>query len=209
VIVRRGGRTVNAAILAPGTAVHVQPHWIVSTVARSRTGLLLWVLGATRDACGNERVDPSSAFGFPLAGRYQGNSIVLSSPNARLQFSFGAVPLQRFELRGAIGTGLSVRPGAALFAQTVCAKVPNYGPELTFTGICNPGGVLAASATFISGAYRGPAATRPKGVGVGAIAIVRPTAADPRLPAARRVSARPGAALSRRRGKRGAAGRRP
>jgi hypothetical protein len=87
-----------------------------------------------------------------------------------------------------------VRPGAALFAQTVGAKVPNYGPELTFTGICNPGGVLAASGTFISGAYRGPAATRPKGVGVGAIAIVRPTATaagaasatlrGPRLPTA-------------------------
>ncbi len=150
--------------------------WIVSTIAKSRTGLLMWVIGAFRDARGIERVDPTSAFGFPLEGRYQGSSIILSSPNARLQFSFGPVPLQRFELRGRLDPNLAIRPGASLFAQTICAQVPNYGPELTFTGICNPTGVLAASGTFISGAYHGSAASRPAGVAAGPITIRRPTA---------------------------------
>jgi outer membrane protein assembly factor BamB len=150
--------------------------WIVSTIAKSRTGLLMWVIGAFKDARGVERVDPASAFGFPLVGRYQGSSIILSSPNARLQFSFGPVPLQRFELRGRLDPSLAIGPGASLFAQTICAQVPNYGAELTFTGICNPSGVLAASGTFISGAYHGSATSRPAGVTAGPIAIRHPTA---------------------------------
>ncbi len=148
--------------------------WIASTIARTGSRVLLWVIGAFKDARGIERVDPHSAFAFPMLGRYAGRSLILSSPNVSLEFSFGLVPLRRFELRGDLGPGLSFQPGVSLYADTVCASVPNYGPELTFTGICNPRGVLAASGTFLSGAYTGTANVRPAGVHIGSLRLVAP-----------------------------------
>jgi hypothetical protein len=50
-----------------------------------------------------------------------------------------------------------------------------YGPELFVTGICNPSGVLAASGTFLSRGYFGPAAARPAGLRRGTVALIRPT----------------------------------
>lgn len=149
--------------------------WIATTIARTRTRLLLWVIGAVQDARGVEHVDPTTAFRFPLAGRYQGSSVILSSRNVPLRFSFGDVPLRRFEIRGELGPDLSFHPGVALYAETVCATVPNYGPELKFTGICNPKGVLAAAGTLISSAYSGPASARPAGVHAGQMSLVPPT----------------------------------
>jgi hypothetical protein len=152
--------------------------WIASTISRTKQTVLLWVIGAHQDAHGRELVDPNSAFAFPLFGRYQGNSVILASPGVPLQFSFGEVPLRRFELRGALDRNLVFNPSANLYAETVCATVPIYGPELAFTGICNPKGVLAASGSFLSRAYRGPADLRPLGVRAGPVTLVRPTAGN-------------------------------
>ncbi len=149
-------------------------HWIASTISRTKGHVLLWVVGALPGPGGRDVVDPARSFAFPLAGRYQGNSVILTSPNVGLQFSFGNVPLRRFELRGQLGKNLSFNPDANLYADTVCAKVPNYGAELLFTGICNPSGVLAASGTFTSAAYHGPANRRPAGVRAGRVSLVRP-----------------------------------
>jgi len=170
--------------------------WIASTIATTGHTLLLWVIGAKPGPGGSEVVDPTSAFRFPLAGRYEGSSVILSSPDVALTFSFGEVPLRRLELRGALSPDLSFRPGASLYADTVCASVPNYGPELTFTGVCNPSGVLAASGTFISSAYHGTANLRPAGVVAGPVSLIAPTATTagrataaltgPRLPSATR-----------------------
>ena len=151
--------------------------WIASTIARSGSRVLLWVIGAVRDARGVERVDPSSAFSFPIAGRYAGGTVMLSSPSVPLTFSFGLVPLRQFSIRGTLGPDRHFRPGVSLYTETVCAHVPHYGAELKFTGICNPSGVLAASGTLIAGPYSGAAASRPSGVRVRRISIVRPTAA--------------------------------
>jgi outer membrane protein assembly factor BamB len=163
--------------------------WIASTIARTRSQVLLWVIGAFRDAHGVERVDPRSAFAFPLAGRYRGDSLSLTSPNVPLEFSFGVVPLRRFELRGDIGGDLRFRPGASVYAETVCATVPNYGPELVFTGICNPGGVLAASGTLMSAAYRGAGAARHAGVRIASVGVARGAAVVARLAGPGRPSA--------------------
>jgi outer membrane protein assembly factor BamB len=146
--------------------------WIASTIARTRHTVLLWVIGAKKGPGGRELVDPSSAFAFPLAGRYEGNSLILASPKVALQFSFGEAPLRRFELRGELGPNLSFAPDANLYAETVCATVPNHGPELAFTGICNPSGVLATSGAFISNAYHGAANVRPAGVRAGRVRLV-------------------------------------
>ena len=102
--------------------------------------------------------------------------MILQDPNVSLTFSFGQVPLSRFELRGALRPDLSFAPDPSLYAETVCASVPNYGPELTFTGICNPQGVLTSSGTFESTAYHGPANRRPAGVHAGPVTLTRPTA---------------------------------
>ncbi len=150
--------------------------WIASTVARQGSHVLLWVIGAQRDARGVERVDPSSAFSFPLQGVSNGRALALSAANVPLEFSFGEVPLRRFDMRGTLGPGLSFAPGAALYTDTVCATVPHYGAELTFTGICNPTGVLAASGTYLSSGYTGSAAVRPAGVRLGPVSLVRPGA---------------------------------
>ena len=147
--------------------------WIASTISRTRSGVLMWVIGALRDARGRERIDAHSAFAFPLAGDTAGRSVILQSANVPLQFSFGPVPLRRFELRGDLAPDLSFRPGASLYAETVCATVPNYGPELVFTGICNPAGILAASGTYLSAAYTGPASARPRGVTLRSLRLVR------------------------------------
>jgi hypothetical protein len=164
--------------------------WIASTIRRTGSRVLLWVTGAYRDARGVERIDPHSAFSFPLEGRYVGDALQLSSPSVPLEFSFGEVPLRTFELRGELGPGLSFRPGASLYAETVCATVPHYGAELAFTGICNPAGVLAASGTFLSAPYRGSAAERPTGVRLAALRLTRPTAGGAGALRARLVGAR-------------------
>lgn len=85
------------------------------------------------------------------------------------------MPLRRFELRGRLGANLSFAPSANLYAETVCASVPGYGAELTFTGICNPKGVLATSGTFISSAYHGAANHRPAGLRAGRVTLRRPS----------------------------------
>ena len=152
--------------------------WIASTIARGKHTVLLWVTGARRGRAGRELIDPRSAFGFPLAGRYEGGSVILADPKVSLTFSFGQVPLRRFELRGVLGPNLSFGPDPSLYAETVCASVPTYGPELTFTGICNPRGVLTTSGTFGSTAYHGPANRRPAGVRAGRVTLRRPTATE-------------------------------
>ncbi|HWE32236.1 MAG TPA: PQQ-binding-like beta-propeller repeat protein [Solirubrobacteraceae bacterium] len=150
--------------------------WIASAIARTKRTVLLWVIGARPGAGGRELVDPTRTFAFPLHGTYAGDAVTLHSPNVSLQFSFGAVPLRTFELRGTLGPGLRFAADANLFADTVCRTVPYYGPELLFTGICNPSGVLAASGAFISRGYTGSANRRPAGVAATAVKLVRPTA---------------------------------
>jgi outer membrane protein assembly factor BamB len=170
--------------------------WIASTIARTRSRVLLWVIGATRDARGAEHVDPTSPFGFPVAGPYSRAAASLSSPSVPLTFSFGIVPLREFMIRGTLGPDLHFRPGVSAYTETVCSHVPHYGAELKFTGICNPDDVLAASGTLIAGPYRGSAAKKPSGVRVAALRLLRPSATragsvsavlhGPGLPLARR-----------------------
>lgn len=157
---------------------------VAGTIARSEPdahgagSVLLWVLGAKRGAGGRRVVDPASDFAFPLAGRYQHDFLLLESQNLNLRFSFGDVPLRRFDIRGQIGADLAFRPGASLSAEVTCAAVPNYGPYLFAAGICNKSGTLAASGTFLTNAYdrSGPANRRPPGVSAGTVTLTRPTA---------------------------------
>ena len=122
--------------------------------------------------------EPASEFAFPLLGRYRRDSLILSAEDLTLTFSFGPVPLDVFQLRGQLGRNLKMRPGANLYAETICADVPVYGPFLPLTGLCNAGGKLVSSGTFITDAYdrHGEANRRPRGLEVESVELERPTA---------------------------------
>jgi outer membrane protein assembly factor BamB len=155
--------------------------WIVGTLERSPPDAngegraLFWIVGA-RKRHGVREVDPGSEFAFPLLGRYRRDSVILSARDLTLTFSFGPVPLNVFQLRGQLRRNLEMRPGANMYAETVCADVPVYGPVLPITGLCNADGNLVSSGTFITDAYdrRGRANRRPRGLGVATITLERP-----------------------------------
>jgi hypothetical protein len=132
---------------------------IAGVVAAGRTrpsgerDVLLWVVGGRRRG-GREVVDPRAGFAFPLAGRLRGDSIILTARDLRLTFSFGDVPLRRFELRARLGRDLRTRPGAGLYAEVTCTDVPVYGAVLDAIGLCKDTGTLPASGTFLSSRQR-------------------------------------------------------
>jgi outer membrane protein assembly factor BamB len=160
--------------------------WIVGTLDVSppdaREGsLLLWVIGARRGEGGVQAADPTSAFAFPLAGRFRDDSVILSDRGLDLTFSFGEVPFTRIDFRGQLSSRLRMRPGANLYAEVMCADVPFYGPFLVpLTRLCNAEGKLVASGTFITRGYspRGPANRRPAGLRVTGVQLERPGATD-------------------------------
>ena len=155
---------------------------IVGTLARSAPNaqgegsVLMWVIGARRGPGGVRVADPKSDFAFPLAGRYRDDFLILSQRDLRLTFSFGEVPIRRFELRAQLDRKLRALPGASLYGEVTCADVPNYGPALNVAGLCNAEGTLVASGTFITDAYdrRGAANRRPRALRVPTIQLERP-----------------------------------
>jgi hypothetical protein len=123
--------------------------------------------------------DPNGTLVFPLAGSYRGNTLLLSVKNAVLTFSFGTVPLRRLDMRFQLAPSMHALPGTSLYAEAVCAQIPNYGAATYLTGICNSQGVLAAAGTFITDPYPavGRANRRPRGLSVGSVSLQQPTAA--------------------------------
>jgi outer membrane protein assembly factor BamB len=156
---------------------------IAGTLAKSRPGpdgvgrFLLWLQGGRRAPGGRFVADPRASLAFPIGGTYRGNEFILSGRNLELTFSFGDVPLERFDIRGRMGADRRVKPGAALYAEALCAKVPNYGPVLAVaTRLCNQDGKLVASGTYVTQPYPGGGANlRPRAVGVSGLSFVRPT----------------------------------
>ncbi len=154
--------------------------WIAGTLERSKPHhgkgtILLWIVGS-RKRGGKLVADPNSDFAFPLVGRYDHDSVILSQRDLTLTFSFGDVPIDLIEFRGQLRPDLRMRPGASLYAEVTCANVPNYGPFLPLTGLCNPEGKLIASGTYLTGRYpRGPANRRPNGLHVDEVHLDRPT----------------------------------
>jgi outer membrane protein assembly factor BamB len=159
-------------------------EWIVSALhvsapdARGEGRILLWVVGSRKNRKGVPIADPRSDFAFPLAGRYRGGDLLLSQRNVGLTFSFGKVPVRRFEVRGRLGGGLRMLD-PALYGEVACAQVPTYGPALFVTGICNTKGDIITLGTFTTSRYarRGPSNKRPRGLRVTAVNLRRPTAA--------------------------------
>ena len=109
-------------------------------------------------------------------GRYRDDSLLLSQRGLNLTFSFGDVPLRRFDLRMQMGADRRAR-GASLTAEVFCPEVPVYGPALVAIGLCNSDPILPSSGTFITGPYRGPANSRPRGVRLESLELSRPAGA--------------------------------
>src|SRR5207248_2344063 len=166
--------------------------------AQGEGSILLWFAGARQDQNGKWVADPKTTLSFPLAGRYKNDFLLLSGSNLTLTFSFGDVPLQRFDMRAQLGSDMRVRPGASLYAEVVCATVPSYGPLLFTTRLCNQEGKLIASGTFVSQPYTttarrpvacrrrrrrcpprsAPANVRPRGLRVTGMQLQRATASQ-------------------------------
>jgi len=142
----------------------------VGTLDVSNGNALLWAVSTKGNVA-----DRRGAFAFPLQGRYRDDSLMLSQRGLSLTFSFGDVPLRRFELRMQLGADRRAR-GASLTAEVFCPEVPVYGPALVAIGLCNSDSILPSSGTFITGPYRGPANRRPKGVRLESLELRRPTA---------------------------------
>jgi outer membrane protein assembly factor BamB len=147
--------------------------------ANGEGSLLLWAVSTKGNVA-----DRRGAFAFPLQGRYRHDSLLLSQRGLSLTFSFGDVPLRRFDLRMQMGADRRAR-GASLTAEVFCPEVPVYGPALVAIGLCNSDLILPSSGTFITGRYRGPANARPKGVSLQSLELRRPTAGAPGTATAR------------------------
>jgi hypothetical protein len=116
--------------------------------------------------------DRKGAFAFPLSGLYRDDSLLLSQSGLTLTFSFGDVPLRRFDLRMRMGADRRAR-GASLTAEVFCPEVPVYGAAIEAIGLCNADHVLPSSGTFITGPYRGAANKRPRGVRLASLSLDR------------------------------------
>lgn len=138
--------------------------------------LLLWIVGGRPGPRGTTVADPAQPFAFAMAGQHRGDDVLLRGDGLAFTFSFGEVPTRRFELRGRLRRDLTMAPGAALYSEVFCPGVPNYGVLLVAVGLCNTGGVLPVSGTFVTGdPGRTPAAAAPRGVRAGRFALTRPS----------------------------------
>jgi outer membrane protein assembly factor BamB len=159
-------------------------EWLAGTLevtppdAGDRGRVLLWVTGLRPGPGGVPVADPKAGFAFPIAGRYQGDALILSRRDLSLRLSFGDIAQRRFELRGRLGADGRMDPGASLSSETDCRTLPTYGPLLTAIGLCNARGVLPAAGTFLTAPYprSGPAARRPPGLRVRRVSLAGRTA---------------------------------
>jgi outer membrane protein assembly factor BamB len=134
----------------------VAPVAIGRPDAAGRGRILLWLTQARLGPHGQYLADPHPSLVFPLAGSYSGSTLALSVHGATLTFSFGKVPLENLNMGFTLAPSLKNQPGASLYAQALCAAIPNYGPATYLTGLCNAEGILAAAGTFITGPYQAP-----------------------------------------------------
>ena len=141
----------------------------VGALEAAKGRLLLWAVSTKP---GSATADRRGAFAFPLQGRYRDDSLLLSQSGLNLTFSFGDVPLRRFDLRMQMGADRRAR-GASLTAEVYCPEVPVYGAAIEAIGLCNSDHILASSGTFITGPYRGPANKRPRGVRLASLRLDR------------------------------------
>ena len=89
-------------------------------------------------------------------GQQRGGTFSWTASQVNLWFTFGPVPLRRFDLRGTFGADGRVGPDSQFLAEAVCADIPGYGDQMPVTGMCDTQGVITAAGTFLGRAGRSP-----------------------------------------------------
>jgi hypothetical protein len=144
--------------------------WIGGAVRTSTDSAVVWFVGAQRDEDGTIVADPSSLFAFPVAGQMRGGTFAFNATGVNLWFTFGPVPLQRFDLRGTFDSAGTIRADSQFLAEAVCADIPGYGSQIPATGMCDTQGVITAAGTFLGEQTdASPAVKRVPGMKVGEI----------------------------------------
>lgn len=143
--------------------------WIGGAVRTATDKTVVWFIGAKRDAQGQIVADPAARFAFPVAGPMRKGTFEFNASGVNLWFTFGPVPLQRFDLRGTFGPDGQVQPTSQFLAEAVCADIPSYGALMPATGMCDTGGLITAAGTFLGATADSPAVQRVPGLQVGAI----------------------------------------
>ncbi len=149
--------------------------WIGGVVRTQADSTVLWFVGAKRDAANQIVADPAALFAFPMFGRERGGTFSWNASQVNLWFTFGPVPLRRFDLRGTFGPGGKVESDAQFLAEAVCADIPGYGTKMPVTGMCDTQGVITAAGTYLGGTASSPAVRRVAGLQTGTVGLTRPS----------------------------------
>ena len=144
--------------------------WIGGAVETDKDATVVWFVGAKRDGQGRIVADPSALFAFPVAGEQRDGTFLFNASGVNLWFTFGPVPLQRFDLRGTFDADGQVRADSQFLAEAVCADIPGYGSQIPATGMCDTQGAITAAGTFLGGTAESPAVRRVPGMKIGDIA---------------------------------------
>ena len=145
--------------------------WIGGAVETGKGDTVVWFVGAKRDENGRIVADPSALFAFPVSGQQRGGTFLFNTSQVNLWFTFGPVPLRRFDLRGTFDASGQVRPDAQFLAEAVCEDIPEYGALMPATGMCDTQGLITAGGTFLGGSAKSPAVRRVPGMEIGSITV--------------------------------------
>ncbi|MFN8125079.1 MAG: PQQ-binding-like beta-propeller repeat protein [Candidatus Nanopelagicales bacterium] len=146
-------------------------NWIGAPIRTDAKSTVIWFVGAKRQPDGTLVSDPEALFAFPVFGEQRGGTFSWSAQQVNLWFTFGPVPLRRFDLRGTFDAEGVVRPDAQFLAESVCADIPSYGTKMPITGMCDTDGVITAAGTYLGRTADSPALHRVKGLTVGKVTL--------------------------------------
>lgn len=134
--------------------------------------VVLWAIGATRNARGELVVDVATDFRLPLYGRYHHDAFILSNRSFNMAITGIPIPFNLFQLRGRLGRDLRILPGARAYAETKVLSIPTFGIPMVIAGLANKiWQKLVAMATYVTRPYpaSGTANKKPAGVQVEAV----------------------------------------
>ncbi len=167
--------------------------WLLGAVDVGEPGpdgtgrLLLWAVGAQRDANGQLVVDPQTNYLLPLSGTYRGDAFILSNQDFDMKITEVDVPFHLFELRGRLRADRTLLPAASAYAETEVLSIPNFGPYMVVAGLANNwfekllpvGTYVMRDGTLPATSAEGTASPapyrRPPGVSVASLAYSPPT----------------------------------
>jgi outer membrane protein assembly factor BamB len=143
--------------------------WVGGVVRTDPDATVVWFVGAREGDDGRLVADPAALFAFPVVGRQRGGTFSWTAEQVNLWFTFGPVPLRRFDLRGTFDAAGAVGPESQHLVESVCADIPSYGAQMPITGMCDTLGVITAAGTFLGSPVESPALRRVPGITVGEV----------------------------------------